>query len=780
MGKELEYKTGKKSIGWNDVEILVVGAGTMGSSIAQAYAQNGFNVGLLDISDEILEKGFNTIQTELNSAKGRIFSPQQVEDIRSRILGTTSYSKACKGKNLKLVIETATENIDVKKKIFSELDRLCRPHVVFATNSSSLDVNQLARSTKRPDKVAWMHYFYLPHKNRAGEYAGTDTASKKTVAMAAKYMKLGGKVATPILSSRKGGAADIMFVSLLHEAALMKDEGYDVATIEAAGKRAFNMPMGFLQLMDVTGIPVGMYAMESFSDDSTKGDPVYKVYGDFFWPPESYRELMRRYNKAADKSKVRWVSGDDLESKPKDEQTVQMLTERFLAVGFVTATEVVDAGVIEMEEVDKLAQNAFLWSEGPYALMNGIGMKKVMSMVQTRASHAKKQRRSFPIPKFLKTQAQKGKPWSISISPILYKTEMSGKVARITISNPKAANALDNRVFEDLRRAFKKANSDKKVKVIIFDSAPIKTFIAGANVPNFVKNMKADQFQKIREDTAMWQDVLFHSMTGTGKPKIAVVDGLTLGGGVETALSFALDSDSVVIATDRTSYTLPETRLGIYPGLRGTLMLPQIVYNKTNDAELAVAMARYYILAGGTSTSSPRLLKYLGFADLIVPAHQRDDAAAEVAGAIIENKGKSLSAKQLKSLKICELPSELTLEEREELRTMKELFLMQDLIPTLYAHGRGDREFFFVGEARSYAQRIARRVANNSPNAVWVSNWLISKGFEDFTKGMDNEALAARELNEYLIPTFMHPDAVVGLTSLLERKFPEFQRRYPF
>jgi len=204
-----------------------------------------------------------------------------VEEIRGRIIGTTSYAEACKGKNVKLVIETATENMDVKKKIFYQLDKLCQPHVVLATNSSSLDTNMLARVTRRPDKVVWMHYFYLPHKNRAGEYAGTDTASQESIALAAKYMKLGGKVATPILSSRKGGAADIIFVSLLHEAALMVNEGYDIATIEAAGKRAFNMPIGFLQLMDVTGIPVGIYSMESFSDDSNKNDPVFRIYGNF-------------------------------------------------------------------------------------------------------------------------------------------------------------------------------------------------------------------------------------------------------------------------------------------------------------------------------------------------------------------------------------------------------------------------------------------------------------------------------------------------------------------
>ena len=85
---------------WNDVEILVIGAGTMGASIAQAYAQNGFAVGLLDISDEILEKARETIQRELDAARGRIFTDEDITGIQSRILTTTDYATACGGKNL--------------------------------------------------------------------------------------------------------------------------------------------------------------------------------------------------------------------------------------------------------------------------------------------------------------------------------------------------------------------------------------------------------------------------------------------------------------------------------------------------------------------------------------------------------------------------------------------------------------------------------------------------------------------------------------------------------
>ncbi|UCF79071.1 MAG: enoyl-CoA hydratase/isomerase family protein [Candidatus Eiseniibacteriota bacterium] len=774
------YKSTPKSIGWEDIEVLFIGAGTMGASLAQAYAQNGLNVGILDVSDVIVQKAFDTISGELDAATGRIFSPSEVEAIKARILGTTSYEEACRGRNLKLVVETATERIDIKKEIFKKLDKLCAPHVVLATNSSSLDTNVLAFVTKRPDKVVWMHYFYLPHKNRAGEYAGSDTASEESINTAARYMKLGGKVSTRIWSSRKGGAADVVFVALLHEAVKMLQEGHDVATIEAAGKNAYNMPLGFLALMDSTGLPVGLYSMKSFSDSSNPADRLYKTYRNFFEPTRNYIELMKKYDRAEDKSQVRWASEAALKKPPKSPAAVKKLAERFLGVGFATSVEVVDANVIEMEDLERLAQNAFLWAEGPFTIMNRIGIRESFRMVKQRAALARKERRAFPVPELLKKQARSGKPWPLKMSPVFYGQELDGKLARITISNPKNANAMDNLVFKEWEKAFEKAKKDPKVKAIIFDSAPIKTFIAGANVGGFIDRIRKKQFDHIKRDTAMWQEVMFRKMTGRGKPKIAIVDGATFGGGVEVAMAFANDPNSVVIITERTSFALPETRLGIYPGLRGTLLLPQLIYRATNDAELAVAIARYYILAGSTVTSSPRLIKYLGMADFLVPAHTRDQVAETIARAIVKKKGKALTKRELKALGIAELPTELTLEEKEELRVMKDLFLKPDLIPTLYAHGRGQAPLFLSGDEKALARRVATRVSANSPHAVAISDWLISKGFDDHLKGVSTEKLAERELENYLVPTFEHPDALIGLEALVNRRFPEFRRSYPF
>ena len=770
----------KEATTWNDIEVLVIGAGTMGASIAQAYAQSGFPVGLLDIDKSILEKALDTIGAELDAARGRIFSSEQIDSIRERILMTTDYAEACSGQALKIVIESATERLDIKQKIFSQLEKHCAPHVIFASNSSSLDIDVIAAATGRPEKVVWMHYFYLPHKNRAGEYAGSSSATDESKRLAALYLKLAGKIPTPILSSRRGGAADIVFVSLLLEAVRMREEGYDVPTIEAAGKLAYGMPVGFLGLMDITGLEVGLYAMKSFSEKEGEDDELIKAYGNFFTPPKLYYDLVQHIRDSEDKGSVRWVSENDAAAQATDQAAVDNLKDRFLGIGFMTSAEVIDSGIIEIAEFELLAQNAFLWREGPFTIMNKLGIEQSYSLVEKRAELAAKYGHDFPIPSNLQQQAESGKPWPIGLSPVIFTAEASGKIARITLSNPKAANAMDNTVFAELERHFTKANEDDSVKVIVFDTAPIKTFIAGANVPDFVRRIKEGAFEAIRDDTAKWQDVMFHIVTGTTKPKIAIVDGQAFGGGVEFAMALADDPYTIVLATERTSYTLPETRLGIYPGLRGTLLLPRLIHRTTDDAELAVAMARYYILAGGTTTTSPRMLHYFGLADLLIPAHRREDAITTLAQAIMDGGGKLPSPEQIQNLNIEKHATDLTFAEKEEIRAMKDLFLQPDLLATLAAYARGQAEIFVAGEHKAMVQRIARRVYFNSPHATFISNLLISQGFADITAGVDIEDVAKSELDEYLIPTFRHPDALEGLSAMLERRFPNFNRRYPF
>ncbi len=765
---------------WDSIELLVVGAGTMGASLAQTYAQSGFDVGLLDISEEILRRGFQTIEHELDGAQGKIFSRSDVAAIRGRIIGTTHYSEACRGSSLQLVIEAATERLDIKKEIFKCLDSLCAPHVVLASNSSSLDTNVLAGVTKRPDKVVWMHYFYLPHKNRGAEYAGTDRASEESKEVARKYLKLGGKIPTHIRGSRKGGVADVIFVALLLEATRMLEEGFDVPTIEGAGKRAYGIPIGFLELMDATGLPVGLHSMHSFSDASDRNDPLFRVYGNFFTPRQNYIQLMQRYAVASDKSAIRWVDTSSPTSGALNDAVVQSLADRFLAIGFVTAAETVNAGLITMEDLEILTQNAFLWREGPFTIMNRVGKERVREVVEERSKLARSLKQDFPICDLLKKEMGVKAPWQFHLSTVYTDKGKGGAIRRITLSNPRAANAMSNEVFADLRRQFTDANDDDTCKVIIFDTAPIKTFIAGAHIPAFIERVKAKDFEAIRQDTEEWQHVIFHIMTGTPKPKIAIVDGQAFGGGVEVAAAFALDPKAVVLITNRTTYSLPETRLGIYPGLRGTLTFPQIINRKTNDAELAMALARYFMLAGGVVSSSPQVLRALGFADAIVPQHRRDEAAEALASAIIANGGRVLTPSELDRLSFSRIDATLSFADQQEIHVARNVFNQSDLLPTLYAQARGQLMVALTGELKSLAGKALKRVVNNSPHAVSVANYLISRGFQGYLSGVDNEELAGFELEHHLRQVFEHPDALIGLEAAVQGKVARFRRRYPF
>jgi enoyl-CoA hydratase/carnithine racemase len=370
-------------------------------------------------------------------------------------------------------------------------------------------------------------------------------------------------------------------------------------------------------------------------------------------------------------------------------------------------------------------------------------------------------------------------PWHFHLSTVFTERERRGAVRRITLSNPRAANAMSNTVFEELKREFSEANADDACKVIIFDTAPIKTFIAGAHIPTFIERIKARDFEAIKKNTEEWQHVIFHIMTGTSKPKIAIVDGQAFGGGVEVACAFALDPNSIVLITNRTSFSLPETRLGIYPGLRGTLTLPQIIFRKTRDAETALGLSRYFILAGGTITASQQVVFQLGCADAIVPQHRRDDAAAVIADAIIRNDGRMISTDEFQKLPFERLPTQASFDETRELQIAKEMFTQPDLLPTLVAQGRNQLPIFYTGDMKSFAERAARRVAANSPNAVWVADSLISRGFEGMMKRVENDTLARSELEDHLCQVFEHPDALIGLEAAVQGKFPQFRRRYP-
>ena len=257
----------------DDVKIIgVVGAGTMGSGIAQVAAASGFNVILRDISDAALDRGFKIIERSLGklTKKGKL-SEEDAKAILGRITKTLELKDMEKAD---LVIEAAFEKMEVKKELFGELDRVCKPDVVLASNTSSLSITEIAASTSRPDKVVGMHFFNPVPVLPLVEIVQGLTTSDETVELAYQVALKLGK--SPIKTKDQPGfIVNRILVPYMNEAAFAYMEGVGtVEEIDQAMKWGANMPIGPLALLDLVGIDVALDVLEVLHREF--GDPKFR------------------------------------------------------------------------------------------------------------------------------------------------------------------------------------------------------------------------------------------------------------------------------------------------------------------------------------------------------------------------------------------------------------------------------------------------------------------------------------------------------------------------
>jgi 3-hydroxyacyl-CoA dehydrogenase len=218
----------------------------------------------------------------------------------------------------------------------------------------------------------------------------------------------------PLLKQRKGGGLNLIHVAMLLEAARMIDEGMDIPSIETAAKKAFGVEKGFLGAMDDVGIVEACQAMESLADDSDPEDPFFKFYHNFFSPPDSCREKMAEMEKADGKDAVRWISEEEAKKESKDFTQVDALARRFQAVAFITAVELVESGILDLHDLDRLCRETFGWQEGPFAMMNRLGIGEAMAIVTEKMYLSHRREINFPIPRLMIQQANKDQPWPLN------------------------------------------------------------------------------------------------------------------------------------------------------------------------------------------------------------------------------------------------------------------------------------------------------------------------------------------------------------------------------
>ena len=252
--------------------VAVIGAGTMGNGIAHAFAQFGYSVSLIDVSDSSLEKGMATITKNLDRmvAKEKI-SEQEKNDTLSRISTFTVLEDGVAG--VDLVVEAATENIDLKLKIFKDLDEATEAHVILASNTSSISITKIAAVTSRPDKVIGMHFMNpVPIMKLVEIIRGYDTSDEVTQVIMETSTKL-NKVPVEV-NDYPGFVANRILMPMINEAIVTLHEGVaGVEEIDTVMKLGMAHPMGPLQLADFIGLDVCLAILEVLHNGF--GNPKY-------------------------------------------------------------------------------------------------------------------------------------------------------------------------------------------------------------------------------------------------------------------------------------------------------------------------------------------------------------------------------------------------------------------------------------------------------------------------------------------------------------------------
>ncbi len=555
----------------------VIGAGNMGSGIAQKIATEGFPVLLVDLDDDKVENGLQTIRTLLEQGVERkIFRPQQAEAILGRIEGTSDWQRLA---DVDMVIEAVFEDLDVKRLVFQRLSDVTRADCILATNTSSFFVREVAEVTPNPERVLGLHYFFHPAKNRLVEVIAHDGTDPAAYAAAWAAQEALGK--TPIDSADAPGfVVNRYFVPWLNEAVRLLEEGVaDIATIDWAAKKAFDIGMGPFELMNVTGVPIAMHAA------TTLGHQLHP----FYLPAARLQEQVNVHQ-------VNWdLSGD------ADQSKYDQIADRLLGVVFYIAAQLVDEGVSTVEDSDIGARVGLRWSQGPFQLINQVGAARARLLAEAITT-----RWELPLPKLLADAGDAGIP--IHLVALGDRPPLKS----VWINRPDAMNALNPAVTDQLASALDMALAEAEHGVVLGGSG--KAFIAGADIKFFVDHLRADTFAQIQEFTERGQQLLGRIGAAT-QPVVARVQGLALGGGAETALAC-----DWIVASPKASLGFPETGIGIYPGLGGTQRLPR---------RIGLPLAKYLVYSG--QILGARQAQQIGLVDEVVPFGDLDAACATAA-----------------------------------------------------------------------------------------------------------------------------------------------------
>ncbi|HYS71590.1 MAG TPA: 3-hydroxyacyl-CoA dehydrogenase/enoyl-CoA hydratase family protein [Thermoplasmata archaeon] len=553
-------------------KIAVLGAGEMGHGIAELAALRGYRVALRDIKQEYVDRGMERIRWSLAKlVEKKEVAQGEADEALARIRSTIDLAEAVRDADW--VIEAVFEDLELKKKVFSEIDAHAPSHARLASNTSGLSITAMGRVTKRPDKVVGLHFFNPVMLMALIEIVKGDDTSEETLAAAQELARTLKK--TPIVCRKDvpGFITTRTIAPYMMEAAWIHDEE-DVRTevIDSALRFQVGFPMGPFELLDRVGIDL----MEMAT--AKQGLPV---------PPSIV--ALAKAGKFGQKTGEGYY---DHRQGKKPAITADLGKDfdplRVLAPVFNEAARLLEWQVAPPETIDLAMRLGTAFPEGPLKLADKFGIDAVLAALRRSTRHA-------PV-KLLEEMAARGdlgektgkgfyyygeRPMETQYDMIRVTRDPQAMVATITLNRPDRLNTINPEMVEELDRALGELERDDTIRCLVVTGAGEKAFSAGADVTSFGSVDKAHKAAGYARRTT----AVFDRLAGFPKPTLAAINGYALGGGCELALACDFR-----VAARRAKIGQTEINLGLTTGAGG---IPRLV------KLLGLARAKELILLGG-------------------------------------------------------------------------------------------------------------------------------------------------------------------------------------
>ncbi|MEM2465681.1 MAG: 3-hydroxyacyl-CoA dehydrogenase [Candidatus Bathyarchaeia archaeon] len=350
----------------------VIGSGTMGHGITQLLAMSGIDVTMVDISDELLQKGMEKIKWSLGKfVEKRRIRQEDADAALSRIKTTTSYEEAAK--DIDIAIEAVPENMELKKQVFAKLDSVAPLHAILASNTSTLSITEMGNATKRPEKVAGMHFFNPPQMMALVEVIKGDKTSQETIDTLVELAKKLGKTPVVVKKDVRGFIVNRVLGAVFNEAFWTYHRGEATKEgIDASVKYSGGFPMGWFELADFVGLDIA-YEI---------GKILYEAYGERFKPCAEVIEPLVREKKLGQKTGVGFY--DWTKGRPRIPFNLieEYDVERSWAVAVNEAAWLVHENAAAPVDIDTGMKLGTYWPSGPCEYADRTGIDVVVSKLK--------------------------------------------------------------------------------------------------------------------------------------------------------------------------------------------------------------------------------------------------------------------------------------------------------------------------------------------------------------------------------------------------------------